>query len=216
VLNEDAENDDKTDWDNAVQTALEATDIDRAHRLWRRQHSTTNIPQIVMLHTDDENGLPVTERDGKLLFHVLPAQIDRKLVSSGIYELAIALYLDRKLGRDCLRKGTLLLDVRPGKGFANSPALLLMPFIQSISKYLNQRFPERLYRCILYPLPRPALWLWNMASAMMDQDVVDRVKLIAGADTVDAPPPNEDLAEFIDESVLEQVESARLAAFVDT
>ena len=129
--------------------------------------------------------------------------------------LVIALYLERKFDRDNLQKGTLLIDVRPGVGFPNTSALLLMPFIQRSSKYLNKLFPERLHSCIVYPLPRPALWLWNMASAMIDKDVVDRIQLIAGADAIDAPPPNKDLAEYIDESVLEQVESARLAAFVD-
>ena len=207
--------DDKADWENAVNAAVEASDLDGTHKRQRRKHrdAKTRIPQIVMLHRD-ETGEPITERDGRLLFHVLPAQIDRKLTFSGIYELTIALYLESKFDRDSLQKGTLLLDVRPGEGFANPPALTLMPFIQNISKYLNQRFPERLHRCILYPLPRPALWLWNMASALIDENVLDRIKLIAGPDAIDAPPPNEDLAKYIDESFLERVESARLAAFV--
>lgn len=215
------ENDDEADWKWAVCAALEFLDLDekngkRGNKRKSPRSQTNSIPQIVMLHTDQETGLPVTECDGRLLFHVLPAQIDQKLTSSGIYELTIALYLESKLDRECLQQGTLLFDVRPGVGFANPPALLLMPFIKSISKYLNQRFPERLYRCILYPLPRPALWLWHIASGLLDDNVVDRIKLVAGEAAIDAPPPNEDLAEYIDESVLEQVESARLAAFVNT
>jgi hypothetical protein len=53
-----------------------------------------------------------------------------------------------------------------------------------------------------------------MASTMIDKDVVDRIQLVAGAAAIDASPPNNDLAEYIDESILEQVESARLAAFI--
>jgi hypothetical protein len=210
------ENDDEADWKRAVCAALEFLDLDEKNGKRGNKRKSNSIPQIVMLHTDQETGLPVMDRDRRLLFHVLPAQIDRKLTSSGIYELTIALYLESKLDRECLQQGTLLLDVRPGVGFANPPALFLMPFIKSISKYLNQRFPERLYRCILYPLPRPALWLWHMASGLLDDNVVDRIKLVAGEAAIDAPPPNEDLAEYIDESVLQQVESARLAAFVNT
>lgn len=214
---EEKETSDKTDWEDSVREALVATKFGQNQKRRRkRQFDETNIPQIVMLHENEESGEPVTEREGSLLFHVLPAQFDRKLVDSGIYELAIALYLERKLDRDCLQQGTVLLDVRPGKGFHNASALILMPFIQRISKFLNQKFPERLHRCILYPLPRPALWLWHMASSLLDDNVTERIILIAGDFSIEAPPPNEDLAQYIDESVLEQVECARLDAFVDT
>lgn len=215
---EETEKDDKAEWENAYHAALDSLHLDGTQKRRRTKHRNAQtaicIPQIIMLHQDKETGDPVMERDGRLLFHVLPAQIDKKLTSSGIYELTIALYLESKFDRDSLCQGTLLLDVRPGVGFPNAPALMLMPFIQSITKYLNQRFPERLYRCILFPLPRPALWLWHMASALIDDSVVERIKLIAGSEAIDAPPPNEDLAEYIDESILEQCESARLAAFV--
>ncbi len=207
------ETDDKDDWDSAVHVALKTFENDvNLKRQKRKNH--TKIPRIVMLHTDNETGEPIREREGRLLFHVLPAQIDKRLASSGICELVTALYLERKFDRDNLQKGTLLIDVRPGVGFPNTSALMLMPFIQRSSKYLNKLFPERLHSCIVYPLPQPALWLWNMASTMIDKDVVDRIQLVAGAAAIDASPPNNDLAEYIDESILEQVESARLAAFI--
>ena len=90
------ETDDKDDWDSAVHAALKTLDTDVNHKRQERKNRT-KIPRIVMLHTDNETGEPARERDGRLLFHVLPAQIDKRLASSGICELSYSSLFGEKV-----------------------------------------------------------------------------------------------------------------------
>jgi hypothetical protein len=172
------------------------------------------LPQIVFIYKD-ECGEVRRTRCGKLLLHVLPARVNKKLASSETYALAIALYLDRKLDRSSYDLATLLLDVRGGRGWANPPAIRMMPFIKAVSSLLHQYYPNRLYRCFVYPLPRAALWIWEIAKPFLDRAIVEAVTLVAGSDSHSAPPPNKALNEHVELDLLEEMETNRLSLCED-
>lgn len=172
------------------------------------------LPQIVFAYTD-ENGLPMTSKSGRRLLHVMPSRINKKLASAETYALALSLYLDHKQDRNKLDLFFVMLDVRPGKGWANPPAYNMMPFIKAVGNLLHQHYPERLDKLFLYPLPRPALWIWEMVKPFLDPSVVESAHLVAGRDTVAAPPPNHALCNHVDEDLLELMESTRIGNFID-
>ncbi|KAI2508036.1 CRAL/TRIO domain containing protein [Fragilaria crotonensis] len=176
--------------------------------------SSFALPQIVFAYTD-EKGLPMTSKSGRRLLHVMPARINKKLASAETYALALSLYLDHKQDRNKLDLFFVMLDVRPGKGWANPPAYNMMPFIKAVGNLLHQHYPERLDKLFLYPLPRPALWIWEMVKPFLDPSVVESAHLIAGKDTVAAPPPNHALCSHVDEDLLEVMENTRICNFID-
>ena len=179
------------------------------------------LPQIVMTYCTTTTTTDGTEprqmetaRDGTLLLHVIPAQVNKKIAASETYALAMALYLDRKFDRRCLGLATIVLDVRPGVGWPNPPAYNMLPFIRATSRLLHRYYPERLAKCILYPMPRAALWIWEAAKPFLEKSIVDAITLIGGSDALQAPPPNDELAQYANPQLLHRMERNRLAKFI--
>ena len=110
--------------------------------------NSTVLPQIVFTYLDDK-GLPKMSKSGRCLLHVMPARINKKLASAETYALALSLYLDHKQDRDKLDLFFVMLDVRPGKGWANPPAYNMMPFIKAVGNLLHLHYPERLDKLVL-------------------------------------------------------------------
>ena len=152
-------------------------------------------------------------RDGTILLHVIPALIQKKGVLAETYAMAIALYLDRKFSRDSLELATVFLDVRPGMGWPNPPAIQMLSFIRATSRILHAYYPERLASCILYPLPRAAMWIWDAVKPFLDNEIVTRVSLVQGSDARSALPPNDELEAHAQRKWLEQMEIMRLLQF---
>ena len=65
--------------------------------------------------------------DGKRVNQHLPARIDLTVGSAEVYATALALYIDRCVPRDSMEKICVVIDTRPGKGWANIPAPKLVP-----------------------------------------------------------------------------------------
>ena len=211
---------DEEDWLLSCRKAIEHTEnVDKETPKKKTTASARSLksfvlPQIVFAYSDG-NGLPKTSKSGRRLLHVMPARINKKLASAQTYALALSLYLDHKQERDKLDLFVVMLDVRPGKGWANPPAYNMMPFIKAVGSLLHQHYPERLDKLFLYPLPRPALWIWEMVKPFLDPSVVESAYLIAGKDTVGAPPPNHALCSHVDEDLLEVMENTRICNFID-
>lgn len=215
---------DAQDWEFASKLALEWDDEQQKsdkgngrrvkHRTKASTAKVTTLPQIVTVYYDNES--PCQTRDAKLMLHVLPAQVNKKLASPETYALAKAIYLDLKFDRYSLEEATIFIDVRPGRGWANPPGYTMMPFITHVSKLLHQHFPDRLHQCIVYPLPKPAIWIWDMAKRFLDKSIVDSVLLIGGSDALTAEAPVERMSQFVDEEMLKRMEQRRLELFTNS
>jgi len=143
----------------------------------------------------------------------LPARIDLTLADNSTYALALALYIDHILDRNSTEKATLVIDVRPGYGWCNIKAIQLLPFIQMVSKLLCDLFPSRLEKCIVYPVPKVALFLWKAVQPFVGTETVDKICLISGsAGKKDKVPTN--VSKYLDEDLIAKLEERRTSLFI--
>ncbi|CAJ1945045.1 unnamed protein product [Cylindrotheca closterium] len=122
------------------------------------------------------------------------------------------MYLDRKLDRSCTEKVTVVIDIRAGQGWSNPSSVSIVPFIKLVVGLLNTYFPERLSRCILYPLPFTATLLFNKAKDYLDPDTAAKIQVCSGAGSVQSPVP-EKVCEFIGPKAIECMEDRRRGLF---
>ena len=121
--------------------------------------------------------------------------MDVKLAKASTYTLAVAIYLDRSFDRDQSEKVTVCVDVRAGRGWPNTHALRLIPFMKHSMKLLLPLFPERLQRALVYPVPAAFFYIWTIISKYMDPLTVERVRILEGKCKIEAPPPAEAVPE---------------------
>jgi hypothetical protein len=224
-------NDDKEDWVYASLEALAVSEVE-SHASSQKSpiqkkrkgskgtqsapasppHQPSNVPkslpQFARIYMD-QDGNPLRSKDGKKIIHVLPAQMDKQHGSNKTYALALAFYLDRKLARSSLESGTILIDIRPRKDWPNQSALHLMRFVTEVAKILPKYFPGRMERCVVYTVPRLAFVVWKMAKPLLHENIAGNVRLIAGSNAMNAPPPRKKLLEYIDDEVIDQLEEFR-------
>ena len=214
---------DAQDWTFAAKLALELDEHPKqdSHPHFNKQSlhkrpKPKTLPQIVTVYYLDEiNRFPCQTIDNNLILHVLPAQVNKKIATPETYALAMAIYLDLKFDRYSTSDfASIFIDVRPGRGWANPPAYTMMPFITHVSKLLHHYFPERLHQCIIYPLPKAAIWIWDMAKRFLDKDVVNAVLLIGGSDALTAATPIVKLSQFLDKEIIDRMEQRRYEFFV--
>lgn len=199
----------------------------RRHRLHRRsrrfqdnngKESTTaeesrGIPQLLFCHYLGDSRKPLVDLTGHCIIQHLPAQIDIHAVPFETYATAFALYLDCKLNRTDKEKLTLLIDVRPGKGWPNTPALQLVGFIRFVVRELQNLYPCRLHKCIVYPVPKAAIYIWHAIRGFLDPFLTELIVLVAGGAAINSPPPNKALGQFVDAGGLDLLEKTRVDAF---
>jgi len=218
---------DEQDWALASKLALEWEEQQKEHEsnqrfsTTKKRNKVTILPQIVNMyfmevdHNNNKIVSPYRTKDSKLILHVLPAQVNKKFATAETYALAKAIYLDLKFDRHTsCELATIFIDVRPGRGWANPPAYTMMPFISNVSSVLHQYFPERLHQCIVYPLPKAAIWIWDIAKTFLDKRVVDAVSLIAGSDALTAEAPTKALSLLLEDDVIEKMEQRRVDLFL--
>jgi hypothetical protein len=197
------------------------------------------IPQLLyshsMKHSDFE---PLRDTTGHCVLHFLPALIDLSFspdstAVSTTFVTAFALYLHTKFERQSKRsrgidrrnalsaeeeakdeQWTIVMDVRPGRGWPNPPAVQMLGFARNVTKTLFELYPGRLWRCIVFPVPSVATHVWNAAKLVLDPSVTKRIVVIPGPANLDSPVPVAKLLPYISRDCLEVLEDARLDAFV--
>ena len=102
-----------------------------------------NVDTVVNDNITDTDGDVIIDRHGYQMIHVLPALIDKSNVSSEIYAMILIFYLDQLLDRSSETKMTVVLDVRPGQGWPNSPAIFMVNYIRKITSMLQGHFPGK-------------------------------------------------------------------------
>ena len=155
---------DEEDWALASRGALEIANTSR-----KSPASDKVLPRIVSVYGGSD-GL-VLCKNGARIVHVLPSQLNTTIAPATTYALSLAMYLDRKLDRKFTEKVTVVIDIRSGKGWPNPSSVSLVPFIKLVVGSLNSYFPERLSRCILFPLPMTATVIFNKAKGKTVVDV---------------------------------------------
>ena len=169
------------------------------------------LPRVIRTH--QINRCSATDLQGHRIFHIIPALMDDKLAKTSTYALATALYINKQLDREGLERITVCMDVRAGKGWPNIHAIRLVPFMKQTTTLLLSLFPERLHKCVLYPVPPSFLWIWNMISKVIDPRTEDKICLLSGVNKIVAPPPLDQMCEHMDKDVALMLESYRVGTF---
>jgi hypothetical protein len=89
----------------------------------------------------------------------------------------------------------------------------MVGFIRCVAQVLQERYPCRLYQCILFPIPRPALFIWNIVQYCLDPVVRRLMVLIPGPAGLTSPVPRDRLNDYVDLAGLDLMEQTRLEAF---
>ena len=197
--------DDIDDWSSAARGALEITN-QSGNRL-----RVTSLPRLVSVYQGDTD--VVCCKNGARVVHVLPGQLDSALAESSTYALAVAMYLDRKLSREHTEKVTVVIDIRHGTGWKNPSSVSIVPFIKLVVGLLNTYFPERLSRCILFPLPRTATMLFNTAKTYLDPDTAAKIQVCSGGGSIKSQVPTK-VYDFIDQKAVDVMERRRKSFFI--
>jgi hypothetical protein len=140
--------------------------------------------------------------------------MDLSRATDAAFALSIALYLERKLDRTNFEKVTVAIDVRGGAGWANPRPQKLLPFIKLTAGLLEQNFPERLERCIVFPVPVAATLLWKVIRAFLDPTTATKIELVKGDSRNHAPPPYGPMEPHVAAVVLKHMEDFRCSSFV--
>jgi hypothetical protein len=194
-------------WTYATHMALQATGSNRDSTI-RSAHGTDTTAKLPCTLFMLEHG---QSAGNKYLQH-LPARIDTKLANTSVYALALAIYIDRALDRTSTEKVTLVIDVRSGYGWANIKAYHLLPFMQSTIRLLCDLHPLRLERCIIFPVPTMANYIWMAVKPFLGKDTVEKICLVSGhAGTNDRVP--EKLNEDLDCDLIRKFEEMRMSCF---
>lgn len=206
---------DTLDWRFASQAAL--WHERNSDRLGKSNLATLTLPQLARIlpqspSRSSDDG-PPRDQHGHRILQFLPARMDLSKASETAFALSIALYLERKLDRDSFEKITVAIDVRGGTGWANPKPQKLIPFIKQVAGILEQNFPERLARCLVFPVPAAAALLWRVIKVFLDPNTVQKVALIKGDSRNEAPAPYTSMEVHIGKEVLKDMEDFRCASF---
>jgi len=137
--------------------------------------------------------------------------INRALAKT--YALCIAFYLNKKLSRTSLEKNIVCVDVRGGYGWPSTPAKSILKFINTIIRVIEQNFPERLAKSIVYPLPIAAITLWRLVKIFLDSNIASKIAIISGVATEASVLPFKKLDKYSEKDTFDAMESNRLSTF---
>lgn len=166
------------------------------------------LPQFCFFHRNGD-GVPLTDKNGCKIIHVLSALIDRKVAQAPFYAEATSFYLDRITDRESDEKYTIVVDMRSGEGWPNTPAYMMVKFINTLVGVLQRRFPERVQSMLLFPMPWGTITIWSAVKHIFKSDVLERVVLVSGPANNTSPLPKEALSEHVDGAYLDQMEACR-------
>jgi len=204
-------------WTYATRMALQAgNNGDSKTKSAHKADTTTKLPCTLFMLEHEQSAVSGNSNDTsvvkkKYLQH-LPARIDTKLANTSVYALALAIYIDCALDRASTEKVTLVIDVRSGYGWANIKAFHLLPFIQSTVRLLCDLHPLRLERCVIFPVPTVANFLWKAVKPFLGKDTVEKVCLVSGsAGTNDGVP--EKMNIYLDNDLMKKFEEKRTSCF---
>jgi len=170
-----------------------------------------NLPQVIRTYKRD--GKSVTDLDGHRIFHIMPAQLDNTLAHGSTYALATALFLDKQLDRNDDEQITVCMDVRAGRGWPNVHAMRQVPFMKDTTNLLLSLFPERLHKCVVFPVPSAFFWIWTLLSKILDACTRDKICVLAGPNKIISPPPLEGMTPHLGEEVAQFLEDVRVGEF---
>jgi hypothetical protein len=113
-----------------------------------------------------------------------------------------------------MEKIVVSVDIRAGSGWPNPHVKKIVPFIKNVVSLLERNFPERLSKCILYPLPSAATILWKMVRIFLDPNTASKIVIIGGGAGIDDKVSCKKFDKILDKSVHTRMEEIRRESFI--
>ena len=132
-------------------------------------------------------------------------------VPAEAYVALLCRRMDEALASDASTRLVVLIDARAGTGWPNPSALKLVGFLRLCASAIPNRYPERLRRVVVYPLPGWAKTLIGLVTRLLEPVTRDKIEVLAGSDSKDAPCPA-GLAEHVALDAIPEHARARHAA----
>jgi hypothetical protein len=176
----------------------------------------STLPQIIFKRRDPKTGDYVRNKQGDIMFHVLPARIDRFAANNESWSLAISLYLDGHFDRQSNDLFSLFIDARAGEGWANPKFLMAMSLTRSIIHSVSTIHPGRWRSVILFPLPRALTGLWRTVKGYFHPEVASIIELVSGPSHLGSRLPKGFLLPFVEEDTLDFLERCRTELYDTT
>ena len=181
-----------------------------------------SLPRFLRCYRNPESGDIMRDLNGRRVLHAMPAKLDPKY-GADVYALAIAVYLNQLFegegqhgtGEESYEQITVILDVRPGAGWPNAPASQMLNLFRHVANQIHILHPNRIHKCIMFPIPRPAIVLWKVAiRPFLDHKLRQVVELVPGSGAnLKAPTPHDMLSKFVSLQDSHRIERYRKAAF---
>jgi len=124
--------------------------------------------------------------DGTPVIYIAGSRLDIRKASALEYTLAATKIMDEIFSRDQLGKFTLAIDGRKWSDAPNASTTELIPIVQDLLVAMQDNFPNRLQKCILYPVPWWAMPVWAAAKMFMTPKTVKKITVFGGSDAENA------------------------------
>lgn len=105
-----------------------------------------------------------------------------------------------------------ITDLHARHGWANAPALEnlhLLPFLHAQARLLQDLFPRRIKRIVVFPIPRVCTCMWDLIAPFLGTDTRNRVLLVCGMDVGKVSRPPKGLRKHMDEDLIGEFERTR-------
>ena len=93
-------------------------------------------------------------------------------------------------------------------------AVFMVNFVRKLAKMLQGRFPGRLEKLIVFPVPKAALSVFHAMQWVFHAELNERIVLVPGSAERKSPLPKKYLQRYISEEVLDYTEQKRIDTFV--
>lgn len=124
--------------------------------------------------------------DGTPVIYIAGSRFDTTAASALEYTLAATKIMDEIFPSDQLGKFTLVVDGRKWSDAPNASTTELIPIVQDLLVAMQDNFPNRLQKCMLYPVPWWAMPVWSAAKMFMTPKTVKKITVFGGSDDENA------------------------------
>jgi hypothetical protein len=131
-----------------------------------------SVPPFVLTGTDAGHG---PARDGTGVIFLESARFDFRLRPSPSYTLALCHLVDRAIPSEEDGQVTIVIDCREDASWPNPKPFDFMSFVREAAKTLPSKYPERLQRVVVYPVPWVATAFLAMVRKLLDPKTSEKL-----------------------------------------
>uniref|UniRef100_A0A6U3WXK5 CRAL-TRIO domain-containing protein n=1 Tax=Ditylum brightwellii TaxID=49249 RepID=A0A6U3WXK5_9STRA len=133
---------------------------------------------------------------------VLPSKLNPSLVTPSTYAQTLSLYLQYTLDAHSMEQISVFVDLRSREGWYNPTPSSCLSLLKEVAKLLGTHHPERLKRCIVFPLPKASVYVWNtVVKYFLDGNTAKKFVILGGG--------GKELGEYFSGEVLDALEDNR-------